>query len=290
MTTTLSYNINKKTGCCLVYNGNEIKDISIFSNPEDYSKEETARRATEIISRFKNKFESSSYIYRYPPMLKGRKQEEMIHNLCDVQKNDEFCKSPFSINATISTMYNKRNVRPPSFRNITNKWYLYTDASVVDSRDPSISSCILNSDKEILYLLSASINETRNVAEAEACAGLIGLNIVKQSSCVQELDWYCDNNIVLRYIDDQNEEKLELAESAKKLEELFNSEDGFTKNSIRGSENTLADSMAKDIRHKEVKDHFSFTSPAVKETISKTDVNENLSTVRATIQKSEFRS
>jgi ribonuclease HI len=279
LTTTLSYNINEKSGCCLVYKGKQVKDISLFSNGEDTSKQDTVNRATKIISRFKDKNSSSSYIYRYPPILKGKKQEEMIRENCNADIDSEFYKSPFSINATIASMYNKGNIKPPSFSNIGEKWYLYTDASVVDSRKPSISSCILNSNREILQLFSASIGKTDNVAEAEACAGFLGMKIV-QESAIENLEWYCDNEIVLRYIEDQKEEKLDSSEPARRVKHLFTAEDGFKKNSIRGSNNKLADSTAKDIRHKEVKDHFVFTAPAVENILTDAKINRILSVAR----------
>lgn len=258
---TFSYNINKDTVCCLVCSDGQIKDISMLRSDNKTNKQ-LISRATKALSSLVKKYKQEPIRFRYPPIEKGDTQEQLILDSCDLSGTDfDFRKTPFSINSSIASMYREDKVGFVSFDNISEPYKLYTDASVVESRDPSISSCLLNSENEILHLVSQSIRNIENVTTGELIAGYLGLKICDRND-IEKVEWYCDNNSVLRFVDGQQEEKIQETYFSNNIRSLFGSHSEYNKNRISGNKNKLADSMAKDIRHEEVNRHLEFSSPA----------------------------
>ena len=261
---TFSYNINNDTVCCLAYGNGEIKDISIIQSSEKTDKD-LIPTATDSIARLVKTHSEKSVRFRYPPIEKGQTQENM---LVETSKLDnvkfDFRKTPFSVNSSIARMYRSDRISFVSFDNTEQPYKLYTDASVVDSRNPSISSCLLNSQNQILHMISRSIREVDNVATAELIAGYLGLKICEMNN-VESVEWYCDNNTVLKFVEGESENKIDDSYISKNIRSIFQRNEQYNNNTIRGSKNKLADSMAKDIRHEEVNDRLEFISPAFKD-------------------------
>lgn len=257
---TFSYNINNDTVCCLACCDGEIRDISILRSSEETNKD-LIPMATDSIARLIKTHSEKPVRFRYPPIEKGQKQENMLVNACRLDDAEfDFRKTPFSINSSIASMHRSNRVSFVSFDNTEQPYKLYTDASVVDSRDPSISSCLLNSQNEILHMVSTSIKWVDNVTTAELIAGYLGLRIC-ESNNVEKVEWYCDNNSVLRFVNGESEDKIHDSYFSNNTRSIFQRYDQYNNNRISGDKNKLADSMAKDIRHEEVDNRLEFRSP-----------------------------
>lgn len=257
---TFSYNINNDTVCCLACSNGVIRDISVIRSPNKTGKE-LVPTATESIARMVKSHNEKPIRFRYPPIEKGNKQKNMIMDFCRLDDKFEFKKTPFLINSSIASMNRSGRIRSVSFSDTSQPYTLYTDASVVDSEDPTVSSCLLNSRNEILYMVSQSIRSVANVTTAELIAGYLGLKICELNDA-EEVEWYCDNNTVLRFVDGGQERKISESYFSNNIRSLFGSNEKYHKNRISGDKNKLADSMAKDVRHEEMNGSLEFRSPA----------------------------
>lgn len=259
---SISYNTNGQSICSTAYHNNRILDIAIVRLNDNSSVEEVIDRATRSSARLYEEHGKSMDIrFRYPSILKENKQEEMINQYFSEDKITEYLRTPFSINGVIASMVEDGLSSYVSYRDISEPWYMYTDASVTKSREPSISCCLLSDEGKILSLFATEI-PMDNVAVSESLAGILGFRVLDQLSHNPKVEWFCDNQNVIDYYDGKkNRSKL----NGHWISDIMDKEDlsHINTNSISGSDNNLADSMAKELRHKEMKETLLYSSPAL---------------------------
>lgn len=281
---SISYNTNETSVCSLVYHNKEFLDISVSSLDESAPREEVVRRATRSSVRlYREHGKGMDMRFRYPGILKGNKQEDMIRNyISDEDAISEMLKTPFSVNGVVASMIERDNLSYSSYDDLSEPLYMYTDASVTDSRETAASCCLLNNNDQLLLLSTVEI-PTRNVSIAESFGGVLGFNLLSSIPGRLDTKWFCDNqNVVDFFTGNRGRSKLIGTGVEKFLDRRYKEVSGIKPKPISGSDNRLADAMAKELRHKEMKDSVSYISPALEDSLQHADVEdigENMSNV-----------
>lgn len=263
---TLSYNFNDKVICGILYHDDQIVNITISPVQENDSREAKTRKATGACLRLLriSAIQTKDVVFRYPSILKGNKQEKILRTRADEYglNISSIVRRPFSLNGSICTMYKRDTINKPSFNSDEHPWFLYTDASIVSNRETTVGNCIVDASGHILSINACVIDtEVQNTKVVELYSGLVALRIIKKSKYdSSELKWFCDNE---RTIDAFRSN--DYMNMSKKDVDMLNSVrscfDNIDYNSISGSDNRVADAVCKDIRHREVEDLISYSSP-----------------------------
>lgn len=281
---SISYNTNESSVCSLVYHNKEFLDISISSLDNGTPREEVVRRATRSSIRlYREHGKGMDMRFRYPGILKGDKQENMIRDYVENEDSiSELLRTPFSVNGVVASMVERDNFSYSSYNDLSEPLYMYTDASVTDSRETAASCCLLNNKDQLLLLSTVEI-PTRNVSVAESFGGVLGFDLLSSIPGRLDTKWFCDNqNVVDFFTGNRKRSKLIGTGVEEFLDRRYRNVSGVESNPISGSDNRLADAMAKELRHKEMKDSVSYISPALEDSLQHADIEdigENMSNV-----------
>lgn len=274
---SVSYNTNQSAICCVVYHNKEFLDISISNLQEDTPREDVVRKATRAsVDLYRKHGDGMDIRFRYPGILKGDRQENMVRE-CVPDENaiSETLRKPFSINGVIASMVRKDNLLYTSYNDLSQPIYMYTDASVTDNRETAVSCCLITEDNQLLLLGSVEIPE-KNVAIAESLGGILGFDILNNMPMKVSTKWFCDNqNVVDFYNGNRNRSKLVGSGLEDYFDRKYEETGNVEPNPISGSDNILADAMAKELRHKEMKSSVSYISPAIEDSIDHDDLEES---------------
>lgn len=257
----LSYSVNEKGICSILSQGSNIQDILVRDTNPHMSKQMSFQAATFSSFNLARRCGFNDIdLVRIPPILKNDKQKMIIKSASETTgvNYTETSERPLYSCAAYMNMYQSKKVRFSSIEGVGNNLIIYTDASVKDGLETTVSFTLLDENRDLIMLFALEVGEPRKPDIAELEAGLIALKTVKHlTNKPTKKRWYCDNETAVLAFK-QNK----FPDSVTKYKSRVNNMTipNIQYESLNGRDNKLADALCDDVRFNEFEGSLIYTS------------------------------